>query len=81
MGPPRAAQSKPTEPQDAFQVGEPHLDLLALAARLLEALGAGERPGDISGVLPAGSPTSFIEGAQFTPVVTTQFKNSKSVPN
>jgi hypothetical protein len=32
-------------------VREPHLDLLALAARLLEALGAGERPGDISGVL------------------------------
>jgi hypothetical protein len=32
-------------------VGKPHLDLLALAPRLLEALGASERPGDVSGVL------------------------------
>ena len=36
-------KSKPTEPQDALQVREPHLDLLALAARLFKALGAGER--------------------------------------
>jgi hypothetical protein len=28
----------------------PRLDLLSLAARMLEALGAGERPGNISGV-------------------------------
>jgi hypothetical protein len=42
LGASRAAQSKPTEPQDALQVREPHLDLLAIAARLLEALGAGE---------------------------------------
>jgi hypothetical protein len=42
LGASRAAQSKPIEPQDALQVGEPHLDLLTLAPRLLEALGAGE---------------------------------------
>ena len=30
---------------------EPHLDLLALTPRLLEALGACERPGNVSGVL------------------------------
>jgi hypothetical protein len=46
-----ATQSKPTEPQDALQVCKPHLDLLALAPRLLEALGASERPGDVSGML------------------------------
>ena len=46
-----ATQSKPTEPQDALQVGKPHLDLLALTSRRLEALGAGERPGDVPGVL------------------------------
>jgi hypothetical protein len=45
----RAAQSKPTEPQDALQVREPHLDLLALTPRLLEALGTSERPGNVSG--------------------------------
>jgi hypothetical protein len=31
-------------------VCEPHLDLLALTSRLLEALGAGERTGNVSGV-------------------------------
>src|SRR5882672_3270822 len=46
-----ATQSQPTEPQDALQVCEPHLDLLALASRLLKALGTSERPGDVSGVL------------------------------
>ena len=30
LGASRAAQSKPTEPQDALQVCEPHLDLFAL---------------------------------------------------
>jgi hypothetical protein len=28
---------------------EPHLDLLALTSRLLEALGASERPGNVAG--------------------------------
>jgi hypothetical protein len=32
-------------------VCEPHLDLPALTPRLLEALAASERPGNISGVL------------------------------
>ena len=44
-------QSKSAELQDAFQVRKPHLDLLALAPRLLEALGASERPGNVPGVL------------------------------
>jgi len=51
LGASRAPQPKPIEPQDALQVGEPHLDLLTLAPRLLEAPGAGERPGNVSGVL------------------------------
>ena len=29
---------------------EPHLNLLAFPSRLLESLGAGERPGNVSGV-------------------------------
>ena len=44
-------QPKPAELQDALQVREPHLDLLAFPSRLLEALGAGERPGNVSGAL------------------------------
>jgi hypothetical protein len=32
-------------------VGEPHLDFLALMSRLLKALGASERPGNVSGML------------------------------
>jgi hypothetical protein len=47
----RAAQSEPTKLQDALQVCEPHLDLLALTPRELEALGASERPGNVSGML------------------------------
>ncbi len=46
-----ATQSKSTELQDALQVCEPHLDLLALTSRLLKALGASERPGNVSGML------------------------------
>jgi hypothetical protein len=30
---------------------EPHLDLLPLTPRLLKALGASERPGDVPGML------------------------------
>ena len=38
--------------QDALQVQcKPHLDLLALTSRCLEAVGAGERPGNVPGVL------------------------------
>src|SRR6266851_3742237 len=46
-----AAQSKSTEPQDTFQVCEPHLDALAIAPRLLEGISADERSGDIACVL------------------------------
>jgi len=45
------AQSKPPELQDALQVREPHLDLLAFMPRLLEALGTSERPGNVPGML------------------------------
>ena len=45
------AQSKPAEPQDALEVRKPHLDLLALAPRLLKVLGASERSGNVAGML------------------------------
>ena len=51
LGASRSTQSKPTELQDALQVREPHLDLLALTSRLLKMFGARERPGDVSGML------------------------------
>src|ERR1700712_3861259 len=44
-------QSKSAEFQDALKVRKPHLDLLALTSRCLEALGASERPGNVPGVL------------------------------
>src|SRR6476469_1904300 len=48
---PWTTQPKPAELQDTLQVREPHLDLLALPPRLLEALGTGERTGNIPGML------------------------------
>ena len=45
------AQSKPAELEDALEVRKPHLDLLALAPRLLKVLGANERSRDVAGVL------------------------------
>jgi hypothetical protein len=36
-------QPQATEPQDALQMCKPHLDLLALASRLLKARGASGR--------------------------------------
>jgi hypothetical protein len=47
----RATQSEPTELQDALQVCEPHLDLLALVPRPFEVLGASQRPGNVPGML------------------------------
>src|ERR1700746_2522727 len=47
----RTSQSKSSEPEDALQVREPHLDALALATRLLEGIGASERSGDITSAL------------------------------
>jgi hypothetical protein len=43
-------QSKQAELEDALQVCEPHLDFLALKSRLLKALGASERTGNVSGM-------------------------------
>src|SRR3954471_6600867 len=51
LGPSSTTQSKSTELKDALQVRKPHLDLLALTSRRLEALGISERPGDVPGVL------------------------------
>ena len=45
------AQPQTAEPQDALQVGEQHLDPLAVAARLLECVGACKRASDVAGVL------------------------------
>src|SRR5258708_26738730 len=59
LGTTRATQSQPPEPQDALEVCEPNLDLLALSSRLLEALGASERPGDVAGVLMCSSATAL----------------------
>jgi hypothetical protein len=42
LGTSRAAQSEPTELQDALEVCEPHLDLLALMPGSLEVLGTSE---------------------------------------
>jgi hypothetical protein len=51
LGTSRATQSEPTELQDALQVCKPHLNFLALIPRPLEALGASQRPGNVSGML------------------------------
>jgi hypothetical protein len=51
LGASRTAKSKPAELQDTLQVCEPHLDLLAFAPRLLEALGASEGTSNVPGVL------------------------------
>src|ERR1700722_12862087 len=44
-------QPKSAELEDALQVCEPHLDLLALMPRPFEGLGASQRSGDVPGVL------------------------------
>jgi hypothetical protein len=46
-----ATKSKPAELQDALQVRKSHLDLFALAPRLLEALSANEGSGDVASML------------------------------
>jgi Transposase DDE domain len=38
----RAAQPKPTKPQNTFEMGKQHLNALAAATRLLESLGIGQ---------------------------------------
>jgi hypothetical protein len=46
-----ATKSKPTKPQDALKMREPHLNFLALTSRLLKPFGASERPGNVAGML------------------------------
>ena len=46
-----AAQPQPIELQDALEVGEQHLDLLALVARALEGRRVGQSAGDVARVL------------------------------
>ena len=46
-----AAQPQPAQLQDALEVGEQHLDPLALAARLVEGRRVVEGSGDVAGVL------------------------------
>ena len=45
----RSAQSKAPHFEDALQVGEQHLDALALAPRLFEGRSSSEGPGKIAG--------------------------------
>ena len=47
----RSAQSQSTKPQDTLQVSKQHLNAFAIAARLLEGVGLGERPGHVTGLL------------------------------
>jgi hypothetical protein len=48
---PNFPQSEATEPEDALEMGEQHLDALAVATGLLEGLGLGERSSHVAGVL------------------------------
>src|SRR4029077_16297565 len=45
------AQPQTTQPQDALEMGEQHLDAFAVAARLLKSFGVNERTGGIASVL------------------------------
>jgi hypothetical protein len=51
LGASRAAQSKPAELQDTLEMCKLHLDLLALTSGFIKALGADDRPGNVSGLL------------------------------
>src|SRR5436190_22184720 len=44
-------QSEPVEPEDALHMRKPHLNLLSLAARLLEGFRLGEGPDTIAHIL------------------------------
>jgi hypothetical protein len=58
----RSAKSNPTEPQDALQMREPHLDPLALPSQLLEALGTSERPGSVPGMFASEATVGTVPG-------------------
>jgi len=47
----RSSEAQSPEAQDAFQVGKPHFDTLAIVARLLECFSASERSGCVAGTL------------------------------
>src|SRR5262245_12237094 len=47
----QAPQPKPVDPENAFHMGKPHLDLLAFAARLLEGFRTGQRADAIAHIL------------------------------
>jgi hypothetical protein len=47
----RATQTKPAEPQDALQVGEPHLYAFTLVPGPREGFGSGKGSGGIAGAL------------------------------
>src|SRR3990170_8793460 len=62
----RAAEPKTTHPEDALQVGEEHLNPLALAPRLLEGRRAGERTGKVAGAFvhaPGNLPSRCVGAA------------------
>jgi hypothetical protein len=48
LGAPRPTQAQPAEPEDAFEMGEQHLDALSVTAGLLECFGLGQCPGDVT---------------------------------
>jgi hypothetical protein len=51
----RAAQAKSAKLQNALEMGKQHLDVLAIAARLLERCRTGQCAGDIAGARCATS--------------------------
>ena len=46
----RPTQSQTTEPQDAFEMREQHLNAFAIATRALKCVGLCERPGYVTGL-------------------------------
>ena len=57
MGAAGASQSQPIESEDAFEVGEQHLDLLSLAARRNVSVCLGDVPRSVA--------SGFIDGARY----------------
>jgi hypothetical protein len=51
LRPTRAAQPEATEPEDALEMGEQHLDALAVTTGLLERLRHDQRSSHVAGVL------------------------------
>ena len=51
LRPARTTQPKSPKFQDALEMGEQHLNALAITTRLLERSGAGKRSGDVARIL------------------------------